>query len=47
LKPETMTMSFLRSTIFRKPLLVEHADVAGLEIAVGGEGAALASGWFQ
>ena len=33
-----MIMSFLRSTILRKPSLVEHADVAGAEIAVGREG---------
>ena len=31
-------MSFLRSTILRKPPSVEDADVAGAEVAVGGEG---------
>ena len=31
-------MSFLRSTILRKPSRVEDADVAGAEVAVGGEG---------
>jgi hypothetical protein len=39
-------MSFLRSTIFRKPV-VEHADVTRLEVAVGVKAAAFASGWFQ
>jgi len=33
-----MIMSFLRSTILRKAALVEHADVAGPQVAVRGEG---------
>ncbi len=30
-------MSFLRSSSFRKPSRVEHADIAGAQPAVGGE----------
>ena len=37
LKPDTMIRSLARSTRKRKPVVVDHGDVAGAQPAVGGE----------
>ena len=42
--PATMMRSFFRPVMWRKPSRVEPAEVAGLEITVGGQAAAVSAG---